>query len=102
MTHSIDKSRKRSFLANPRFSRVMFLLSVAVFLYYVIIKFIVADVYKFAFVGAIFELLWLPMLILLVVIPIASVLLLIKNYSNRGLAVGSILLIAAAIVILTK
>ena len=102
MIQGINKSGRRSFFANPRISLFMFLLSVAVFLYYIIMKFVITDVYRSAVVGAIFELLWLPMLMLLVVIPIAGVLMLIKSYSNKGLAVGSILLIAAAIVVLVK
>ena len=102
MIHGINKAGKRSFFANPRASLFVFFLSVSVFLYYLIIKFVVTDVYKIAVVGAICELLWLPMLLLLVVIPIASILMLIKNDSSRRLAVGSILLIAAAIAMLVR
>jgi hypothetical protein len=37
------------------------------------------DVYRLAFIGAVFELLWLPVLIILFILPIFSLVLLIKK-----------------------
>ena len=57
----------------------------------------VTDVYRFAFVGAIVELLWLPMLGLLVILPIMSLIFLVKEKSNVLLYLFSILIVVATI-----
>ncbi len=86
--------------SNPKFSLLVFLISLVILLYFVVEKFVVADVYKTAFVGAIYEMLWLPMLLLLVIVPVCSVLILLNKQSKKGLALISFLLSVGAIVIL--
>ena len=81
---------------------LMFIFSLGAFLYYFIGKIVLPDVYKFAFVGAIYEILWLPMLLLLVLVPIASVLILINKHGNKWRVAGSLLLIGAAIAMLLR
>jgi hypothetical protein len=99
---AMNKISRPSFLANRKLSWLIFLLSTAVFLYYFLTKFIFTDVYKFAVVGAVYEFLWLPMLLLLVVAPVVSILILVNRRGKEGLALVSILLIAAAIIIVAK
>ena len=98
----MNEISRSSFLSRPKTSRLILLLSIAVFLYYSMSKFIFTDVYKFAFVGAVYELLWLPMLLLLVVVPVGSILIILNKHSKKGFALVSILLIGAAVIILAK
>jgi len=56
------------------------------------------NVYRFALVGAIFEILWLPALAMLFLLPIASLILLIKEKVNiRSLYIYSFLIGMATI-----
>ena len=56
------------------------------------------NVYRYALVGAIFELLWAPALLMLFALPIASLILLIKEKVNiRSLNIYSFLIGIAAI-----
>jgi hypothetical protein len=98
----MSEINRPSILASPKTSRLLLLLSIAVFLYYFIAKFIFTNVYKFPVVGAVYELLWLPMLLLLVAVPVGSILILINKHSKKGLALVSILLIGAAIIMLAR
>jgi hypothetical protein len=98
----MNEISRSSFLSRPKTSRLILLLSIAVFLYYFMEKFIFTDVYKFAFVGAVYEILWLPMLLLLVAVPVGSILILVNKHSRKGLALVSILLIGAAIIMLAR
>lgn len=81
---------------NPQRNRVVLILSIVTSLYWFIGKSI--DVYRFAFTGAVFELLWLPMLASILLLPLLSILFLIKDKFNpRSLALYSILLLIPAI-----
>lgn len=42
----------------------------------------VINVYHYAFIGVVYEILWFPMLVLLFVVPIINVYLVIKNKNN--------------------
>ncbi len=60
-----------------------------------------ADVYHFAITGAFFELLWLPMLALIIFLPAISIVLFVKDKFNlRSLALYSILLLTPTILLL--
>ena len=96
------KNSRNSFFGNPETSLGILVVSLIVFLYYFVGYVILADVYKFAVVGAIYELLWLPMLLSLVVIPIASILILINRNTRKWFALISLILIAAVILILVE
>ena len=65
---------------NSKESKTVFILSLIVsafwFLAYIV------DVYHFALTGAIFELLWLPMIALIFVLPVLSLVLLVKEKFN--------------------
>lgn len=51
-------------------SKIILLLSIAVFIFWIFGK--MTNVYHFPFVGAIFETLWLPIMILTFVLPVMS------------------------------
>jgi hypothetical protein len=96
------KSSISSLIANSKTSLLVFLMSAGTFLFYFVEKFVLVDVYRFAFTGAIYEILWLPMLLSLLLVPIAGLFMLINKQGNKWLALLSMLLIGAAILILLK
>jgi len=69
---------------NRKIGKGVFLASLIVLLYWASIAYFIPDVYKIAFMGAIFELLWLPMIILLGVLPIISFIHLVKSKFRLG------------------
>jgi hypothetical protein len=84
---------------NSRTSKMVFLLSIIVSGYWWLGQ--VINVNSVALVGAIFEILWLPVLVMLFVLPIISIILLLKEKVNvRSLYVYSILLGVATILIM--
>ena len=86
---------------NSRTSKMVFLLSIIVSGYCWLGQ--VINLYSVALVGAIFEILWLPALVMLFVLPIISMILLLKekvNVNVRSLYVYSILLGVATILIM--
>ena len=58
-------------------SKFFFLLSALILLYWVIVFSI--DVYEYALIGAIYEILWLPFIVLLYTLPILNIGMVIKN-----------------------
>lgn len=84
-------NEKLSSFKNSKTGKIVFLLSIIVAGYWWLGQAI--NVYRFAFVGAIFEILWLPVLLMLVVLPIISVIMLIKEKVNiRSLYIYSFLI----------
>jgi hypothetical protein len=82
-------------------ARIILLLSILAFVYYLFAFVIVKDVYRYAFVGAVYELLWLPMLIMMAVIPVLSLIMLARNRDIHWLyPVVSLLLIVAAVLLM--
>lgn len=83
---------------NPR---TLFILSAVVFLFYLTAHLLAGDVYRHAAVGAFFELLSLPVLALLAVVPVLCVVQLFRP-GRKGVryTVGALLLIAAAVLLL--
>jgi hypothetical protein len=76
---------------NSRSSKIVFILSIIVSVFWWLGQ--VINFYHFAIVGAIFELLWLPVLAMLFVLPIISLILLVKEKFNvRSLYLYSILM----------
>ncbi|HVG42321.1 MAG TPA: hypothetical protein VM888_11980 [Chitinophagaceae bacterium] len=90
-------------LKNRKHSIIILILSAFVFLFYFSLQAIISNVYKYAFVGALFELLSIPMLVLLVTLPILCVSHIIKGkeYVSWYTAV-SLVLITATIFIIIK
>jgi hypothetical protein len=78
----MDKVKQVGFLSG----NVLLFLSLSCFFYW-LIESRVASVYQNAVVGAIYELLWLPMIILLVALPVVSALQWIRQkFSLRSVA----------------
>jgi hypothetical protein len=100
MNQHTSKVSRPSFFADSRASIFVCLLSFTVFLYYFLGKIVLADVYRVAVVGAIYELLWLPMLVLLIVVPVGAILILTKKNNKKPLAVISILFYIGAMIVL--
>jgi len=81
---------------NSRTSKIVFILSIIASGFWWLAKGI--NVYSDAIVGAIFELLWLPVLGILILLPIISLVLLVKERVNlRSLYIYSILINVATI-----
>ena len=76
---------------NPRTDKIVFILSIIVSGYWWLGQ--VVNVYTFAFAGAVFEILWFPALLILFVLPILSLIMLIKEKGNvRSLFIYSMLI----------
>jgi hypothetical protein len=87
-------------LKNPKAAKITLVGSFVVFAFY-LVGALLADVYRYPIVGAIYELLWLPMLASLLVIPVISVLVFIRNKDKaRVYAVLSVLFIITSIIIM--
>jgi hypothetical protein len=84
---------------NPLLSKICFILSISILVFWILGK--ATDVYHFALTGAIFELLWLPMLFMLFVLPVLSLVSLIREKFNlRSLYLYSIILNTANILLM--
>ncbi len=84
---------------NSSTSKLVFVLSIIVSGYWWLGQ--VINVYSFALVGAIFEILWLPVLAMLFVLPIISMILLLREKVNiRSLYIYSTLLGISTILIM--
>ena len=91
---------KSSLLNHPSIDKILFVLSTLVCIFWYTAQY--ANVYQFAAVGAIFELAWLPMLALFIILPIISMLLLIKKKESFiSLPLYSLLLLLTTFLILT-
>ncbi len=84
---------------NTRISKTFFLLSVLVFVIWLAGQII--NVYRFAVVGAIFEILWLPMFAILLVLPIMSFIFWVKEKFNlRSFYLFTILIVITTILLM--
>lgn len=84
---------------NSRESKMVFFLSILTSVYWCVGKLL--DTNTFAFAGAVFEFLWLPMLAALIILPILSFIHLIKaKFNTRSLYLYSILVIIPAFLIM--
>ena len=78
-------------LTNSRTSKIVFILSIIVAGYWWLGQFI--NVYNSALGGAIFEILWLPALAMLFILPILSLILVVKEkFSVRSLYIYAMLI----------
>ena len=86
-------------LKNSPSGRILFISSVAVLVYWTLSR--TVDIYRFAVVGAIYEILWLFMLIALVGLPILSIVFLIKEGFNiKSLYLYTILIAVTSILVM--
>ena len=83
-------------------AKIILVASIIVFTFY-FVGYLLADVYQYPIVGAIYELLWLPMLASLLVIPIISVFVFIKkNDKSRIYAALSVVFIISSIIFMVS
>ena len=79
-------------------NNIVFCFAVAGFIFWILGKTI--DVYKYILVGAIFEILWLPMLVGLFIIPTLSLWLLFKEkWTIHSLNIYTLLMAVATILV---
>ncbi len=84
---------------NSGINQVLFILSIITILYWLTGKSL--DVYNYAILGALFELLWLPMILSVFIGPIFSIVLFVKDKYNPGsLALYAVVLQIVALYIL--
>jgi len=84
---------------NSGINQVLFILSIITILYWLTARSL--NVYNNAFIGAVFELLWLPMIVSVFIWPVFSIILFVKDKYNLGsLALYAIVLKAVALYIL--
>ena len=83
---------------NSRLSKILLVLSIIIFVFWFLGQH--TDIYRFAFVGAIFEFLWLFMLLALFVLPILSIIFLIRERYNLRSFYLYILIITATNIML--
>ena len=67
---------------NSGINQVLFILSIITILYWLTAKSL--NVYNYAFIGAVFELFWLPMIAFVFIGPIFSIILFIRDKYNPG------------------
>lgn len=84
---------------NSKTSKILFLLCIFLFVFSFLGQAI--NIYRFALVGAIFEILWLPVLAGIFVAPILSIILWVKEKFNvRSLNIYSILISVCTILLM--
>lgn len=71
---------KTDFFKNPKAEKVVFFLCLSVALFWCSV--VLLDVYRFAITGAIYEILWLPMLVLIYTLPFVVLIFLFKTKFN--------------------
>ena len=97
------KTENPGILVNKKLLKAVFVLSVFVFLFYLYTIVVAIDVYKYAFVGAIFELLSIPVLLLLVAVPVLSIFQIIKYKKvPTWYTAGSLVFTAASIIVIVQ
>lgn len=91
--------KKITFLNYPHLDKIIFILSLMVCGYWYTAQYI--NVYRFAVVGAFFEMTSIPMLILFLALPIVSILLFIKEkFSLKSFSVYSFLILLTTFLLL--
>jgi hypothetical protein len=92
-------TKQLSFLEHPKMPGIVFLLSIFVSFFWIMLAFV--DVYRYAGVGAFFEILWLPAVFLTIVLPALSLFLWFREKFNpRSLYLVSLVLIVVTFVLL--
>ncbi|HQY12839.1 MAG: hypothetical protein KTQ13_02170 [Ferruginibacter sp.] len=82
-----------------RTGKLFFIFSACLLMFWVLARLV--DVYRFAFVGAVFEILWLPALALLVILPILSFIFWRdEHYKARSFNLFSILIVLFTVLLM--
>lgn len=90
---------KTTFFRNTQTEKVVFFLCLSVALFWCSV--VLLNVYRFAITGTIYEILWLPMLVLIYTLPFVVLIFLFKTKFNlRTLYVYALLLLALTAVVI--
>ena len=71
------KFRKMTLISKSKIPRTVFILSILTFIFWCLTSLL--DVYNFTLIGVVFEILWFPMIVLLIFLPIISMIFLVKE-----------------------
>lgn len=83
-------------IAKSKIPKIVFMLSILTSIFWCVGQLV--NVYYFAIVGVIFEIIWLPMIALLIILPILSLIYLVKEkFMLKSLYLYSFLIILATI-----
>jgi hypothetical protein len=86
--------------ANRKSASVILALSVTVFIYFFISHSLLTDVYAYPIVGAVYELLWIFMWLLLIVIPLVCARIMWDQHIPKWLPILSLVFIGVTVVII--
>ena len=88
------------FLTGARTKKAVFLLSILVFIFYLFGLFIFSDIYENAFIGAIMEMASLPMLVLLLTLPVAAIIQMVKEkFSLSSFPIYSFIILSGVLIL---
>lgn len=91
--------KDRIILQNPTLPKIVFGFSGAVAIFWSVTLF--TDVYHFAVVGAIYEILWLPMILLVYILPFVSLILwILEKFNTKSFSFYAFLLLLLTVVII--
>ncbi len=91
-------TKNAALFINSKKSRIVLLASIAIAFFWIAANTI--DVYHFAAVGAIFEILWLPAVVITIALPVFAFVLLAKEKFNiQSFYLYAILIIATAVAV---
>jgi hypothetical protein len=91
--------KEMSFLNKASTGKLIITFSILVSIYWILGNSI--NLYKSAVVGEIFEILWLPMLLCIFLLPILSIIIVIKKKTQKLFPILSILIIAGTVLFLS-
>jgi hypothetical protein len=95
----MSEPKESSHYKNSELSKIFFAFSIVSFGFWLMGQTI--NIYRFAIVGAIFEILWLLMLVVLFVLPVIAFVFLVKEKFNfRSLYLYSIIISAATLLLM--
>ena len=93
-------TQNTSVFSYPQTQKLILVASALTFVFFTTFWLVIPNVYRYPVVGAIYEFLWLPMILLLFVIPVLVLIMIIKNKQAIWFGVGSLILIIAAFLII--
>ncbi|HEY0042167.1 MAG TPA: hypothetical protein VGB71_15960 [Flavisolibacter sp.] len=88
------------FINHPKIILSVFIASLLVLVYWLSVSYFIANVYDIVIVGVLAELLWLPMLVCLILLPIAAILQMAKRNSFSKLLPPCSLIIGIGTIVL--
>lgn len=84
--------------ANNRYPQILLVYSLFVFAFFLGANVLIKNMYQYAILGSVYELLWLPMLLSLVLVPLLATRILWKAQNKKNLwAIAALLVILGAL-----